>query len=91
MSFLGGTVGMPWKGKSIVAISSKTSACFCFRVFFFSVESGGFSLSLSLYVTLEESHFQTRNRKNAVSFRNSGDEKKGGGNLTTKNTRVNIH
>lgn len=28
MSFRGGTVGMPWKGKSIVGISSKTSACF---------------------------------------------------------------
>lgn len=30
MSFLGGTVGMPWKGKSIVGISSKTSACSSF-------------------------------------------------------------
>ena len=39
MSFLGGTVGMPWKGKSIVGISSKTSACFFrFRVFYLFVE-----------------------------------------------------
>ena len=48
MSFLGGTVGMPWKGKSIVGISSKTSACFFrFRVFYLFVERRFFFSLLS--------------------------------------------